>query len=121
MNVENQPYQDLVTQMEIMHSIAPDRLDQTGPSCDSWANTSTGVTCTAYLPKETYPLSIFSTALPDATQGTDYSNYVTAIGGKPRYSFRLAAGDSLPEGLRLSRRRVSSPATRRSMETSTSR
>ena len=47
-DVENQPYQDLVTQMEIMHSIAPDRIGQTGPSCDSWADTSTGVTCTAY-------------------------------------------------------------------------
>jgi agarase len=100
-DVENQPYQDLVNQMEIMHSIAPDRIDQTGPSCDSWADTPTGVTCTAYLAKGTYPLSIFSTTLPDAAQGTSYSNYVIAMGGKPRYSFSLAGG-SLPAGLKFS-------------------
>ena len=29
-NVENQPYQDLVTQMEIMHSVAPDRVVSAG-------------------------------------------------------------------------------------------
>ena len=68
-DVENQPYQDLVTQMEIMHSIAPDRVGQTGPSCDSWADTSTGVECTAYMPVETYPLTIFSTALPGRGPG----------------------------------------------------
>ena len=100
-DVENQPYQDLVTQMEIIHSIAPDRIDQTGPSCDSWADSSNGVECTAYMPQETYPLSIFTTALPNAAQGTAYSNYVITIGGKPKYSFSLAAGDTLPEGLKL--------------------
>jgi hypothetical protein len=100
-DVENQLYQDLVTQMEIMHSIAPDRVGQTGPSCDSWADTSTGVECTAYMPEETYPLTIFSTALPDAVQGTAYSNYVITIGGTPKYSFSLAAGDTVPEGLKF--------------------
>ena len=100
-DVENQPYQDLVTQMEIMHSIAPDRINQSGPACDSWADTPTGVACTAYLPKKSYPLSISSTALPGAVQGTKYSNYVITIGGKPHYSYSLAAGDSLPPGLRF--------------------
>jgi len=101
-DVENQPYQAMVDQMEIMHSIAPDRIDQSGPSCDSWAETPTGVTCTAYLPKETYPLNIFSTTLPDATQGTAYSNYVITIGGQPRYSFSLTGG-SFPAGLKFNR------------------
>jgi hypothetical protein len=101
-DVENQPYQALVTQMEIMHSIAPDRIGQTGQSCDSWADTATGVECTAYMPEQTYPLSIFTTALPDAVQGTAYSNYVITIGGAPKYSFALAAGDTLPVGLKLS-------------------
>jgi hypothetical protein len=100
-DVENQPYQDLVTQMEIMHSIAPDRVDRSGPSCDSWADTSTGVRCTAYLPKASYPLSIFSTALPDAVEETWYSSYVITIGGRPKYSFALANGSVLPEGLAL--------------------
>ncbi len=99
-DVENQPYQDLVDQMEILHSVAPDRIDQSGPSCDSWADTPTGVTCTAYLPKETYPLSVFSTTLPGATQGTAYSNYVIAIGGRPKYSFSVTGG-SFPEGLKF--------------------
>ena len=103
-DVENQPYQDLVTQMQILHSIAPDRIDQSGPVCDSWSDTATGVACTAYIPQESYPLSIFSTALPDAVQGTKYSNYVIAIGGKPQYSFSLVGGDSLPEGLNLNPR-----------------
>ena len=100
-DVENQPYQELVTQMEIIHSIAPDRIGQTAPSCDSWADTSTGVQCTAYMPEESYPLSIFTTALPDATVETKYSNYVITIGGTPKYSFSLAAGDTLPDGLKF--------------------
>ncbi|HLX88151.1 MAG TPA: Ig domain-containing protein, partial [Acidimicrobiales bacterium] len=103
-DVQNQPYQDLVTQMGILHSIAPDRIVQAGPACDSWSDTSTGVACTAYMPQTAYPLSIFTTALPAATQGTKYSNYVVTIGGRPRYTFSLAAGDALPEGLRLNTR-----------------
>jgi hypothetical protein len=97
-DVENQPYQDLVDQLEIMHSIAPDRIGQTGPTCDSWADTSAGVTCTAYMTNETYPLTVFSTALPGGAQGTKYSNYVITIGGRPKYSFMLSGG-SLPSGL----------------------
>jgi hypothetical protein len=100
-NVENQPYQDLVTQMEIVHSIAPDRLVQTGPACDSWADSTGSVTCTAYLPQVSYPLSIFTTALPGATQGTGYSSYVITIGGRPGYTFSLPAGQSPPSGLEL--------------------
>ena len=103
-DVQNQPYQDLVTRMSILHSIAPDRLVQSGPSCDSWSTTSTGVACTAYMPQASYPLTVSTTALPDAVQGTKYSNYVTAIGGRPRYSFSLAAGDTVPEGLRFNTR-----------------
>jgi hypothetical protein len=103
-NVDDQPYQDLVTQLEIMHSIAPDRSFQSGPSCDSWANGPTGVTCTAYLPQVNYPLEIFSSTLPAATQGATYSNYVITIGGRPGYTLSLAAGQSLPSGLKLNAR-----------------
>jgi Putative Ig domain len=100
-DVENQPYQSLVSRMEIMHSIAPDRINQNGPTCDSWADTPSGVTCTAYMPQQSYPLSVPDTALPNAVQAAKYSNYVTTIGGKPQYSISLAGGESLPEGLKL--------------------
>jgi Putative Ig domain len=100
-NVDDQPYQDLVTQLEIMHSIAPDRTYQTGPTCDSWADSSSGVVCTATMPEVNYPLSVFTTSLTPATQGTKYSNYVIPIGGTPHYTLSLPAGQSLPDGLKL--------------------
>jgi hypothetical protein len=100
-DVENQPYQPLVNQLEIMHSMAPDRIYQTGQTCDSWADTASGVACTATMPQVNYPLSIFTTALPDGTQDSKYSNYVIATGGRPRYTLSLSAGQSLPQGLKL--------------------
>ncbi len=100
-NVDDQPYQDLVTQLEIMHSIAPDRTYQTGPTCDSWADSSSGVVCTATMPEVNYPLSVFTASLTPATQGTKYSNYVIPIGGTPHYTLSLPAGQSLPDGLKL--------------------
>ena len=39
-NVQNQPYDALVTQMEIMHSMAPDRLAQSGAMCDAWVRSA---------------------------------------------------------------------------------
>lgn len=100
-DVENQPYQPLVNQLEIMHSIAPDRTLQTGPTCDSWADSAGGVVCTATMPQVSYPLSILTTTLPGATAGSKYSNYVIAIGGRPHYTVSLAPGQSVPEGLKL--------------------
>jgi hypothetical protein len=100
-DVENQPYADLVKQMEIMHSIAPDRVVETGPRCDSWAEGAGGVTCTAKVTPTTYPVSILTTSLPNASADTAYSGTVMAIGGKPGYKFKLQPGTSLPAGLRL--------------------
>ena len=100
-DVENQPYADLVKQMEILHSIAPDRVDETGPRCDSWAEGTDGVTCTAEVTPTTYPVSILTTALPNAKAGTAYSGTVMAIGGRPGYKFALLSGSSLPSGLKL--------------------
>jgi len=100
-NVEDQPYQDLVTQMEILHSIAPDRVAQSGPSCDSWADNTGQVTCSATLPQASYPLSVFTTSLPGAAQGAAYNNYVIAEGGKPGYTFALPPNQSLPNGLQI--------------------
>lgn len=100
-DVENQPYADLVKQMEILHSIAPDRVDETGPRCDSWAEGADGETCTAEVTPTTYPVSILTTSLPNASADTAYSGTVMAIGGKPEYKFELLSGSSLPSGLRL--------------------
>jgi hypothetical protein len=54
------------------------------------------------MPQVSYPFGIFTTALPDATQDSEYSNYVIAIGGRPHYTVSLSSGQSLPPGLRLS-------------------
>jgi len=99
-DVENQPYDELVTQMETMHSIAPDRLVQSGPLCDAWAAGRSGVVCTATMPSVTYPLAVFTTALADGTQGRSYRDEVIADGGRPRYTYTIQEG-SLPPGLHL--------------------
>lgn len=109
-NVEDQPYPTMVSAMELMHSIiAPNRLEQTGPVCDSWANGPSGVTCDAYMPQASYPVTIVTDSLPNATQGTSYANTVYAGGGtarysasRPGYTFSLSQG-SLPKGLKLKR------------------
>jgi len=99
-NVENQPYDDLVTQMEIMHSIAPDRLVQSGPTCDAWAHSANGVVCTATMPQASYPLAIFGTTLADGNKNQRYFSDVVAGGGTPRYTYTIQQG-SLPSGLVL--------------------
>ncbi len=99
-SVENQPYDDLVNQMEIMHSIAPDRLVQSGTMCDAWAQAESGAVCTATMPRVSYPVEVLGTALANATQGQGYRDDVIAEGGRPRYSYTVQLG-SLPPGLRL--------------------
>jgi len=99
-NVENQPYDDLVTQMEIMHSIAPDRLVQSGAMCDAWTQGVSGVVCTATMPRVSYPLEVPGTALANGTEGQSYRDVVVAEGGRPRYTYAIQQG-SLPHGLRL--------------------
>ncbi|MHB1516920.1 MAG: putative Ig domain-containing protein [Acidimicrobiales bacterium] len=99
-NVLNQPYQDLVTQMEILHSMAPDRLTGSSPTCDSWAEGPHGVVCTAEMANPRYPLQLFTSTLAGAKVGKRYSGTLVAIGGRPAYTFTLTGG-SLPEGLRL--------------------
>ena len=103
-DVENQPYDDLVSQMEIMHSIAPDRLVQSGPMCDAWADSGSGVVCTATMAPESYPLEVFGAPLRgDPAKGYSYRAYMYAAGGRPRYRFTIEQG-SLPPGLRLGSR-----------------
>jgi large repetitive protein len=90
-----------VTQMEHLHSIAPDRAAQSGPACDSWADHTGQATCTATMPQASYPLSIYPTSLPGATDGVTYANYVVVSGGKPGYTFALPPHQSLPGGLQI--------------------
>jgi agarase len=102
-DVEDQPYQDLVAQIEAMHSIAPDRRGASGPMCDAWTDSASGVTCSATMPLVSYPVSIFQTTLVHGTQGWRYRGQVVAAGGRPAYTYRVQPG-SLPRGLQLDRR-----------------
>lgn len=100
-NVNDQPYTNLTNEMALMHSVAPDRVLQTGPACDSWARGPSGVVCTAYMPKVSYPLQVVDVSLPSGSTGFGYDNGgIFAGGGKPGYSFSLSQG-SLPMGLKL--------------------
>lgn len=51
-------------------------------------------------PTTTVPLAIVTSTLPGATNGTAYSQILTAAGGKTPYSWSLSAG-TLPTGLSL--------------------
>lgn len=99
-DVENQPYQDLVTQMAIMHSIAPDRVVQTGAMCDAWTRTGDGVVCSATMPKVMFPLQGFGMSVTTGTVGQSYQGYVVTAGGTPHYTFAVTGG-TLPPGLHL--------------------
>ena len=101
-NVDNQPYDDLATQMAVMHSVAADRLVGSGPMCDAWARGKSGVVCTATMPRVTYALKIFGASLAGGTVGQRYSGDVVAGGGRPRYLYAVTGG-SLPGGLHLHR------------------
>jgi hypothetical protein len=102
-DVENQPYDDLVTQMEILHSIAPDRRVQSGPLCDGWAASDSGAVCTATMPQVNYPLEVFGAPLGGyPAKGHSYRAHVYAAGGRPHYSYTIQQG-SLPPGLSLNR------------------
>jgi hypothetical protein len=103
-NIEDQPYPEVTTAATLLHSILPDRLVQSGPTCDSWTNGPSGVVCNATMPASpTYPVSIIDEPLTAATQGSSYSDSVYAAGGTPAsYKFSLSQG-SLPKGLKLNK------------------
>ena len=103
LNIEDQPYTAMVNAMSAMHSIAPDRLVTSGPTCDSWANNGSGVVCTAYMPAATYPVSVATTTLDPATQGTAYDQLVLPGGGHAPYTWSTTQG-SLPKGLKLNKK-----------------
>ncbi len=102
-NIDDQPYPEVTTAASLMHSILPDRLVQSGPTCDSWANGPSGVVCNATMPASpTYPVSLIDEPLTAATQGSSYSDTVYAGGGTSpaSYKFSLSQG-KLPKGLKL--------------------
>ena len=99
-NVQDQPYSDLVNAMSVMHSITADRIISPASICDSWATAPGGVKCTATMANTRYPVTIYSSLSP-GTIGTTYSGAVYAGGGRSgNYSFSIVHG-SLPPGLRL--------------------
>lgn len=100
-NVENQPYPTMVSAMELMHSMTSSRLAQTGPECDSWATSGSGVTCTDSMPAPTYPLTIVTDSLAQGELKEHYNAVIYSAGGQNPYAYSLVDG-SLPPGLKLS-------------------
>ncbi len=102
-NVDDQPYPDLVSAASLLHSILPDRLVESGPVCDSWAPGPDGALCNATMTNQTYPVSIIAEPLVAGKQGTTYADTVYAAGGRPTYKFTVVQGH-LPKGLKLDKK-----------------
>jgi hypothetical protein len=99
-NVEDQPYPEMVDAMERLHSIAPDRVATTGPTCDSWGTSSGTTVCTATMDQPSYPLTFATDPPPAGVVGKAYDASLVAVGGRPPYAFALTAG-AVPKGLHL--------------------
>jgi hypothetical protein len=111
-DVNDQPYPTMTAAMQFMHSLtAQNRLNPTGPACDSWATGPSGVTCTATVaanpPFSSYPVTIVTRSLNGNAEGTAYSAQVVAAGGSvgtsfkhPNYHFSVSQG-ALPKGIKL--------------------
>ena len=103
-DVNGNPYPDIVSAIQMMHGVIADKALDSGPICDSWTNTGSGVACSAYMPvaSSTYPLTIVTTSLPTGTVGTSYFfGGVYAAGGTPVYKYERIQG-KLPKGLKFS-------------------
>jgi hypothetical protein len=101
-DVNGNPYPDMVSAVEMMHNVVADEDLDSGPICDSWTNTGSGVTCDAYMPAQsTVPLNIVTTSLSTGTVGSSYFfGGAYAAGGTPPYKYKVIQG-SLPKGLKF--------------------
>jgi hypothetical protein len=101
-DVNGNPYPDMVSAMELMHGVVADEVHDSGGICDSWASSGSGVTCTAYMPASTSePLTMVTTSLANGQVGSSYyMEGVYAAGGTPGYKYSVTSG-TLPKGLKF--------------------
>jgi len=117
-NVDDQPYADLVGAASLLHSILPDRLVEPATVCDSWAQGSDGVVCNATITNQSYPVSIIEEPLLGGIQRKAYSDTVYAGGGRPAYKFAVVQGRLL-KGLKLDKKTGTISGTPKNAGTST--
>jgi hypothetical protein len=101
-DVNGNPYPDMVGATQLMHSVVAEEKHASGPICDSWANGTSGVACTANMPATpSFPLSLVTNTLPRGTVGKSYYfGGAYAAGGTPGYRYSISQG-SLPKGLKF--------------------
>lgn len=102
-DVNGNPYTDMVSAMQLMHGVVNDESDDSGNICDSWATSGSTVTCGANMPTlPTFPLTIVTNTMPVGDVGSSYYfGGVYAAGGTPGYHYSVIQG-KLPKGLTFS-------------------
>lgn len=101
-DVNGNPYPEMVSAAQLMHSVVASEKSASGPVCDSWAAGSSGVTCDASMPSASgLPLTIVTATMPKGLVGKSYYfGGVYAAGGTPGYHYAVVQG-KLPKGLKL--------------------
>jgi hypothetical protein len=101
-DVNGNPYPDMVSAMELMHGVVADEANDSGSICDSWATSGSTVTCTAYMPTlPSFPLTIVTNTMPTGEVGSSYYfGGVYSAGGTPGYHYSVTQG-KIPKGLKF--------------------